>query len=219
MTSRRHAFTLIELLVVIAIMAILAALIIPGAAMAKAARMRGRAKTELNHIASMIEEYKTKLNFYPPTSTNCVGTNLPYCPLYYELIGTRLENGLFTTLDGSAKITANGVPKNFNVGGFANTMQGAGTPDEGRVAQNFTHSTLGSKQFMEMSGQGNNTTIFVIGSSIEGPVMFTGLQGQKLNPVGYNSANPTNNPKSYDLWLDIVIRGKTQRIYSSFTPP
>src|SRR4051812_14953430 len=56
-----RAFTLIELLVVIAIMAILAALIIPGAAMAKAARTRGRAKGELNHIASMIEEYKTKM--------------------------------------------------------------------------------------------------------------------------------------------------------------
>ena len=78
-----RAFTLIELLVVIAIMAILAALIIPGAAAAKAARMRGRAKTELNQIAAMVESYKSKLNFYPPSAANSSTTNIPYSPLYY----------------------------------------------------------------------------------------------------------------------------------------
>ena len=210
------AFTLIELLVVIAIMAILAALIIPAGAMAKASMLRNRAKGELNKVAAMIEEYKSKKNFYPPTSTNSVGTNLPYCPLYYELLGTRLENNTYTTLDGSAKITVNGVPKNFYIDGFQNTMEGSGTSDEGRVAQNFTHSTLGNKQSMQINGVGN-TTIFIIGSSINGPVMLQGLQGEKLNPIGYNSANPTNNPKSYDLWLDILVRGKVERIYSSIT--
>jgi hypothetical protein len=31
------------------------------------------------------------------------------------------------------------------------------------------------------------------------------------NPWRYNSTNPTNNPGRYDLWLDIIIDGKTNR--------
>ncbi|MEI9963171.1 MAG: hypothetical protein WDM76_19275 [Limisphaerales bacterium] len=33
-----------------------------------------------------------------------------------------------------------------------------------------------------------------------------------VNPWRYNSANPTNNPGSFDLWVDILVRGKTNRI-------
>jgi hypothetical protein len=34
----------------------------------------------------------------------------------------------------------------------------------------------------------------------------------KLNPFRYISTNPTNNPKSFDLWIDIIVQGKTNRI-------
>jgi hypothetical protein len=33
-----------------------------------------------------------------------------------------------------------------------------------------------------------------------------------VNPFSYNSVNPTHNPNSYDLWVDLVIGGKTNRI-------
>ena len=33
-----------------------------------------------------------------------------------------------------------------------------------------------------------------------------------INPWHYNPINPTNNPDSYDLWIDVVWRGKTNRI-------
>jgi hypothetical protein len=33
-----------------------------------------------------------------------------------------------------------------------------------------------------------------------------------MNPIRYNSSSPTNNPNSYDLWIDVVIDGKTNRI-------
>jgi len=33
-----------------------------------------------------------------------------------------------------------------------------------------------------------------------------------LNPWRYNSANPTNNPGSYDLWIQLKIGGKTNLI-------
>jgi hypothetical protein len=32
------------------------------------------------------------------------------------------------------------------------------------------------------------------------------------NPWRYNSSNPTNNPNGYDLWIDLSISGKTNRI-------
>ncbi|MCX8092101.1 MAG: hypothetical protein N3I86_14405, partial [Verrucomicrobiae bacterium] len=34
----------------------------------------------------------------------------------------------------------------------------------------------------------------------------------RLNPWRYNSSHPTNNPGGYDLWVDLVLAGKTNRI-------
>ena len=33
-----------------------------------------------------------------------------------------------------------------------------------------------------------------------------------VNPWRYNSSNPTNNPGHFDLWVDIILSGKTNRI-------
>jgi hypothetical protein len=33
-----------------------------------------------------------------------------------------------------------------------------------------------------------------------------------LNPWRYVSSGPTNNPGSYDLWVDLYIGGKTYRL-------
>jgi hypothetical protein len=33
-----------------------------------------------------------------------------------------------------------------------------------------------------------------------------------INPWRYVSSKPTNNIGSYDLWMDLAIRGKTYRI-------
>jgi hypothetical protein len=33
-----------------------------------------------------------------------------------------------------------------------------------------------------------------------------------INPIRYNSSNPTNNPASYDLWVDVIIGDKTNRV-------
>jgi hypothetical protein len=38
------------------------------------------------------------------------------------------------------------------------------------------------------------------------------LGQEDLNPWRYNSSNPTNNPGSYDLWIQLVIGGKSNLI-------
>src|SRR3954470_12574524 len=88
----RTAFTLIEMLVVVGIIAVLAAMIIPAGAAAKAARIRSRAKAELNQVDHMIQAYKSKKNTYPPSDPNSSTTNAPYNYLYYELVGTFVTN-------------------------------------------------------------------------------------------------------------------------------
>src|SRR5882672_3899234 len=79
-----RAFTLIELLVVIAIIAILAALIFPAAGAIKRRSTITKVQTELKQVATAIDLYKEKLNFYPPDNPSNPRTN----QLYFELAAT-----------------------------------------------------------------------------------------------------------------------------------
>jgi hypothetical protein len=45
------------------------------------------------------------------------------------------------------------------------------------------------------------------------------ISGTTLNPWRYNSSHPTNNTGGYDLWVDLVIRGKTNRVCNWSTLP
>ena len=50
---------------------------------------------------------------------------------------------------------------------------------------------------------------------------FENVTGEpEINPWRYNSTNPTNNPGGFDLWVDIYVGGKTQRVSNwSKKPP
>ena len=55
----------------------------------------------------------------------------------------------------------------------------------------------------------------MLGTVLDGPdpFMLSNPSGtQKINPWRYNSSNPVHNPKSFDLWIDVLIAGKTNRI-------
>jgi hypothetical protein len=41
---------------------------------------------------------------------------------------------------------------------------------------------------------------------------FTTQSGSPANPWRYNSSSPTNNPGAYDLWIQLVINGKTNLV-------
>jgi prepilin-type N-terminal cleavage/methylation domain-containing protein len=204
------AFTLIELLVVISIIGVLAAFIIGGLAAAKKSSYRSTAKAELKFIEAAIENYKVKYGSYPPSNRN---TALNYDSaennqLYYELSGvTKNTPTTFLTLDSATSIVIAEYTNAFGHGGVVNTTRGSG--DDAVPAQNFL-TGLKLKQINEYwtndyNGQKVRTTTLV--TSIGGPDdAFT------PNPFRYNSVNPTNNPNSYDLWIDLVISGKPYRI-------
>jgi prepilin-type N-terminal cleavage/methylation domain-containing protein len=198
------AFTLIEVLVVIAIISVLAAMIIPISGAVNRNKIKTKARAELEQIATAIELYKAKLGHYPPDNPLNPATN----QLYFELLGTTISNNVYTTLDGSAQINTNSIQRYFaNVGGFINFSQNT-AGDEGRVASPFLAGLKPGQVAVIGPNSGGSSSrgdlVKVLVSSIPPPL------GQ-LYPVRYVSSSPTNNPNSYDLWVDILISGKTNR--------
>jgi len=214
--AARHAFTLIELLVVIAIMAVLAALIIPITGAVNRHKLRSRTRTELRSIETAIEDYKTKKGYYPPDNPN---SGIFLNQLYYELSGTILSNGVYTTLDGDASVNGAGNPKlpddfglKSQISGFMNTTKGAG--DEGMSAQKYMRD-LKPAQVATLTS-GIRLLVGSVGWEPNWPwqpiPVGSGASKPGLNPFRYVSTNPTNNPKSFDLWIDILVQGKTNRV-------
>lgn len=201
-----RAFTLIELLVVIAIISLLAAMIIPITGAVNRNRFRAKARAELTQVETAIENYKTKIGHYPPDNPGNPFTN----QLYYELLGTTNNNGVFWTIDGSASLAAGQFPQTYgpNVTGFINTSQGS--TDEARPATSF----LTGLKPNQVGQYPNWPAKFLVCSIPYPPVnpQWYPLGVPGLNPFRYNSSNPTNNPKSFDLWVDIIIAGKTNRV-------
>ena len=203
------AFTLIELLIVIAIISILAALIIPVTGAVNRNKMRAKARTELTLVQMAIENYKTKMGHYPPDNPGLPSTN----QLYFELLGcTNLGNG-FATLDGSAQIQQTEFRQAFGPGvsGFVNCVASTGG-EEARQAGRFIPGDLKPAQVGSWPTDPNvKALVSSIPWSDPNPsTWFWGVQG--LNPFYYNSSNPTNNPGTFDLWVDVVIAGKVNRI-------
>ncbi len=207
------AFTLIELLVVIAIMGVLAAMLLAVVSQVKRTQYIYNSRAELEQLVTAIERYKAAYGFYPPSNTNSALIN----PLYYELVGVTYNttNNTYQTLDGRASITAANVTSTMYIGGFMNCTK-PGSGEDASAARDFLPD-LKMKQLATIT---NSTpppayTNFVLVASVGGPdptYQAPGVGVPDLNPWRYNSANPTNNPGSYDLYVQLVIGGKTNLI-------
>jgi prepilin-type N-terminal cleavage/methylation domain-containing protein len=214
----RAAFTLIEMLVVIAVISVLAAMIFPVTKAVNRNKIRNKARTEMSQVEGYIANYKLKLGHNPPDSTLDPRIN----QLFYELLGTtNAPTGggtLFSTLDQSALITGAQLNTLFGVTGLANSREGAQS-DEGRTAVKFI-PTVKDGQYLIVTN-GNGVAFSVLGTTLEGPFMLRSGQPpySRINPFRYNSSNPTNNPNSFDLWVDVIVDGKTNRISNWTTQP
>ena len=196
-----HAFTLIELLVVIAIMGLLAGMVVTLAPLATVGPKIKKTQAERDAIITAIESYKAKKGFYPPDNQlnpNNPGTN----QLYYELVGTTNNGTVFVTLSGKDSIQSSVMQAQFGVASFNNSTKAAKGSDDFDV-QNFHKSLKDSQAKVIMLG---NAPIRLLVAPVEGPGK------QQTNTWRYVFTNPTNNPGSFDLWADIVVGGKTNRI-------
>lgn len=206
-----RGFTLVEMLVVIGIILILAAMVFPITGAVKRTQIRTRARGELLEIETAIEAYKAKLGYYPPDSA----PNYLVNQLYYELLGTTNIGGSYQTLDGSAQIAKLTLPNVFgpNVSGFMNCTQGGGS-DEGPTAVSFLKGLKPGQILSLSNGVSPSPVCTVLGASLDGPQLLQsgGTPQSAINPWRYNSSNPRYNTKSFDLWIDVTIGGKTNRI-------
>jgi prepilin-type N-terminal cleavage/methylation domain-containing protein len=208
-TNFRRAFTLIELLAVITIIGVLAAFLVPTIGAVKRHELISKTQAEMAQVETAIERYKSAYGFYPPDSTETLN-NVPITQLYYELLGTTNNDGTYQTLDGNAPISAGLVTTAFgaNVGGFINCSK-TNADESTEQARNFLPDLRPNQISSNITN--NNVQVTLLLGSVGGPDTSydpLNLHVQGINPWRYNSHSPTNNPGSYDLWIQLSIAGK-----------
>ena len=209
------AFTLIELLVVIAVIGLLAAMLLPvGAALKKKAAIK-RVQTEIQFVDAAILKYASDLGHNPPDNPDVLLLNdtrrHAVNQLFYELSGVKLTNNLFQTESGANEIAVADVPVFFGnvaIQGFVNVSSGAG--DEVRKSKNCL---VGIKPAQYLAVVNNGTTNTVLGVNAKGPLMLADNTGKEINPIRYDASSTNrHNLKGFDLWVDILMDGKTNRL-------
>jgi prepilin-type N-terminal cleavage/methylation domain-containing protein len=205
--ARRRGFTLIELLVVMAIVAILASLIFSAISSATAQARIALAKSELAQMESAIQDYKDKFGFYPPDNPNDPTIN----PLYFELRGTTNDGNNYVTLDAGGKISVADINLRFGRLGFANTSTKAHSSDETGAPMSFLNH-LRENQVGQINSNQPLIKILVCSAGWPPSSSPAPIPGTTFNPWHYVSSHPTNNPDSYDLWIDLPIGSRIYHI-------
>jgi len=213
-TAATAAFTLVEMLTVIAVVGILAGLTVPLAGKIARDNKIHLAQGQLAQVQTAIEEYHTKLGYFPPDYP----ANPAFNQLYYELIGTSLNltNNVYSPFNGSTNISASTIATLFpqvgtfpGVTGIMNSTKGASSDDVQGAVDCLKNLRAG--QFLTINTNGMSFTVLG-NTSLTGPVMYQDGNNNRIVPWQYNSSHPTNNPNSYDLWIDISVGGQTNRI-------
>lgn len=209
-----------EMLVVIGVIAILASMTVGVVSLAKTSSQEKRIEGQLNKLVTAIEQYKSKVGYYPPDHqlTGANGqprfdsrgrplVNPVMNPLYYELSGVVVDiNAKTFTAVGDPiehSLSPGQVTSWFGANGFQNSGRDlASVPS---VFNGFKDS-----DYRLVDGSTINGSPAGSAKLLTVPVDWA-RQFENSNPLGkttlnvwkYNSSNPTNNPTTFDLWAEI----------------
>ncbi len=230
--ARRGAgFTLIELLVVISIIAVLAGMLVGLAPQVTVRMKEARTRAELEKLVTAIETYRGRHGVYPPD--NVMGRGSDGTPivnsvtnaLFYELTGLMVVRtkggGYFVPVgDGDraqTRLDPTLVLQYFNRDGFVNA---ATTNNLRRLYHHdFKDSQHASITRAPTQAPTTAPNVEVLTAPIPwpfkdarfpSPVAKPGFE--TVNPWRYVSSNPTNNPATFDLWAEVIIRGQRRVI-------
>jgi prepilin-type N-terminal cleavage/methylation domain-containing protein len=208
-----RGFTLVEMLVVMGVIVVLASMIFPAAAMYKKKATLAKARSEMKLLVLAIQAYKEKIGQYPPDRIVVVGGRqeaLLTNSLYFELCGTVQKGKDFETLDGSARISETDAQTIFG-GGFANCSKG-GADDNAQAATVFLKK-LSPKHYADI-WPGQIPGVRVLTSSVDWPQSLGNLLNIPLaNPWRYDCSSTNRfNQDTFDLWVDVFVGGKTNRV-------
>lgn len=211
------AFTLMELLVVIAVIGVLAGMLLPVGAMLKKKAAIKRVQAEIQFVDAAILKYAADLGHNPPDNPDLLPLNDPQRhainQLFYELSGVKNTGIGFQTEDGANYIAIGDVTNffgNASIQGFVNVSSGAG--DEARKSKNCL---VGIKptQYRAVTNGSPAVTAAILGVTAKGPFMLSNGPDKEINPIRYDASSTNrHNLKSFDLWVDILMDGKTIRI-------
>ena len=211
------AFTLVELLVVISIIGILAGFTIPALKSFKRTSILKQASAEMAQLETAIDSFKAAYGFYPASNSGYPATpdDAMFNPLYYELLGTTNNNGLYRTLDGSVSIKASALTNAsspLGVGGFVNYLK-SGAGEDTPVARSFLPGLKSKQYWIDVTNKVDKSNpVTLLTTSVGGPDdNYQPLNTSGLNPWRYVCPG-VNNPNSYDLWVQLSINGKTNLI-------
>src|SRR5688572_16465846 len=215
---RVRGFSLIEMLMVIAVIGILAVILLGALPAMTESRARTGVRGELRNVVTATEAYKDKRGLYPPdnpdnASPAAAANAIAQPPLFYELVGTRVSNDTFYPLNGSPnQLTPLQIRNYFGADGFMNS-----SPEASEVKNFYTAGKTNVHYVVSPFATGNDRPL-VLRAPGKGPRNPAVPATEELNTWRYivakprkrqNDRNPTNNPATYDLWAEVMIRGRT----------
>ncbi len=213
-----QAFTLIELLVVISIIALLAAFTIPVLHTVARKKILDRTHGEMEQLETAIDSYKATYGFYPPSNVGYNPANLTtwnyalFNPLYFELIGTTNNGSRFYAQDGTASVRIGGLTTVLGVSGFINCTK-SGVGEDAPAAKDFLPELTPNRIGVSITNSLDpSNPVALLLAAVGGPDPgYRPLGGSGINPWRYVSPG-INNPNSYDLWVQLVISGRTNLV-------